>query len=1043
MDIVTLSGTWLLLVGGPAPALPQADLPAVVCTSSIDLPGTLETRERSPLNPVDTPQHLGRVRKYDGPAWYSREVVIPDSAAGKWGELFLERTKFAQAWWDDKPLGTSERYLSPAEFPLPDPLRPGTHRLTVLVDNSESLRPVRSEAHQFSDNTQTNWNGLLGRLELRISEAVAMREASVYPLSGDTAFSVRIPVSNRTGAPAQVRLAVAAESFNHPGEAHRPAAVTVESTVEPGTHVLTAKLPLGPGVRPWDEFSPALYRVRIALDAPGGKSEQAVDTGFRTFSSNGSHFTINGRPTFLRGKHDGCVFPLTGHPPMDVEGWIKYLQTCREWGINHVRCHTWVPPKAAFEAADRLGIYLQPELPFWGYVNPQVQAWMREASREILATYASHPSFVMMTLGNEIDGDRSLLNAVVSELRQLDATRLFADGSNNVLWKPEVQPSNQFMASAKIVRPDTGALLPIRGSFCYADDRDRTFGLVQWQGDNTRYDFEQAVQNLPYPVVSHEIGQYSIFPDFAEIAKYTGVTRANNLAFFKRRVEASGLGGLAQAFHNASGVLAADLYREEIEAALRTPSFGGFQLLDLQDFPGQGTALVGVLDAFMDPKGVITSEQWRSFCAPTVPLARFDKFIWVSNETFRADLELSHFGANDLAQVRCDWELRDKTGARIAVDTLQLGNIATGGLRSLGHMEVLLPVVTSPRELELSVSIRSGAFATRQQWNLWLYPNSGDTQIPVGVTLSRSLDAKTLATLTDGGRVLLMPERGNWGETLGGAYATDFWNWRMFNNPPGTMGLLIDSAHPALAGFPSATHSDRRWSAIATAATPLLLGADDANFTVPVRVIDNFERNEPLGLLFETRVGQGRLLVSAVDLLGMNSRPEAAALLRSLLNYCASDLFSPTRSLDPTALKKRFAPSLTRNCPVEVSSAHAVAWEPLSTPAGLCDGDLNSKWLAKEGDATPWAKVTLAEAATLSHVTLVWEGDQGCSYVVETSRDGSTWETAAEVTKAQFAKARHELEFAPREARHVRVRVVELSDSKRTALRELRVPAPI
>jgi hypothetical protein len=1043
MDVLTLSGTWLLLVGGPSPFVPQNALPELSWSSSIELPGTLETREKAPLNPVVTPQHLGRVRKYDGPAWYSREVVVPESAAGKWGEISLERTKFAQAWWDGVPLGTSERYFSNAEFPVPDPLRPGTHRLTVLVDNSEALRPVRSEAHQFSDNTQTNWNGLLGQLELRLFNPVDMREPAVYPNSGDNAFEVRIPIHNRTAAPASVTLSVSAQSFNHAGSPHRPTPQSITVSAEPGLHFVNLHLPLGPNVRHWDEFNPALYRLHLTLASEASRSEHFVETGFRTFSANGPHFTINGRSTFLRGKHDGCVFPLTGHPPMEVEGWVKYLETCRHWGINHVRCHTWVPPKAAFAAADRLGIYLQPELPFWGFVNPQVQAWMRTASREVLTAYANHPSFVMMTLGNEIDGDRSLLNAVISELRQLDTTRLFADGSNNVLWKPELQPSNQFISSAKLVRPDSGALLPIRGSFCFADDRDRSFGLVQWHGDNTRYDFESAVRNLPYPVISHETGQYSTFPNFSEIAKYTGVTRATNLAYFKKRVDDAGLGQLAQAFHSASGILSANLYREEIEAALRTPSFGGYQLLDLQDFPGQGTALVGILDAFMDPKGVITAEEWRTFCSPIVPLARFDKFVWSSGETFRADLEISHFGATDLTEVRCEWELRNKAGSRIAADTLLCGRVATGGLRSLGTIEVRLPEVVTPQDLNLSVSLRKGALIARQLWNLWLYPHSGDVSIPSGMKLCRTLDTETLSTLAAGGRVLLMPARGNWGETLAGAYATDFWNWRMFNNPPGTMGLLIDPTHPALAEFPSSFHSDRRWSAIATAATPLLLGENDSAFTVPVRVIDNFERNESLGLLFETRVGEGRLLVSTVDLLSLPSHPEASALLRSLLRYGASDSFSPLHSINPVALTELFAPSLSLGAAVEVSSAHAVAWEPLSSPAGLCDGDLNSKWLAKEGDLAPWAKLSLPRAARVDQLTVVWENDQGCGYLVETSLNGSDWETAAEVKKSEFKTARQRLRFPSREAKHFQIRILELSDSKRAAIREVRVPKPI
>ena len=100
----------------------------------------------------------------------------------------------------------------------------------------------------------------------------------------------------------------------------------------------------------------------------------------------------------------------------------------------------------------------------------------------------------------------------------------------------------------------------------------------------------------------------------------------------------------AHDFFKASGALAVVCYREDIEAALRTPEFGGFQLLDIQDFPGQGTALVGILNVFMENKGMIEPEQWRGFCSETVPLFRMEKYVWTNDETLTGKVQIAHYG---------------------------------------------------------------------------------------------------------------------------------------------------------------------------------------------------------------------------------------------------------------------------------------------------------------------------------------------------------------------------------------------------------------
>jgi len=148
------------------------------------------------------------------------------------------------------------------------------------------------------------------------------------------------------------------------------------------------------------------------------------------------------------------------------------------------------------------------------------------------------------------------------------------------------------------------------------------------------------------PVISHEIGQYAIYPNFKEIDKYKNSLKAKNFTVFYERLKEKGMEELAEKFFYCSGKLSVSCYKEELEAQLRTKNIAGFQLLDLQDFSGQGTALVGILDAFMDSKGLISTDEWKSFCSDAVLLARFEKYNYLSEEELHANLELSYYSSN-------------------------------------------------------------------------------------------------------------------------------------------------------------------------------------------------------------------------------------------------------------------------------------------------------------------------------------------------------------------------------------------------------------
>ena len=419
---------------------------------------------------------------------------------------------------------------------------------------------------------------------------------------------------------------------------------------------------MGNKIRFWSEFDPALIQTECNPKGEKVLDNTTVDFGMRKFSTQGTQFTINGTKTFLRGKHDACVFPLTGYPPMDVEGWQKVFRIAKSYNINFYRFHSWTPPLAAFEAADIEGIYLQPELPFWGAFsknrNSDLNAFLLKEGDHILDTYGNHASFVMFALGNELSGDFDVMKEFLNHFRSVDSRHLMAYGSNNYLgFRGQVEGEDYYAACRVGADTDTTYSTHIRGSFSFADANDG--GYINGRYPSTNLNYSGAISKCNVPAVGTEVGQYQIYPNYDEIKKYTGVMKPWNFEIFRERLKENNLSDQAKDFFRASGALSAICYKADIEMAMRTPGFGGFHLLDLQDFPGQGTALVGLLDAFMDSKGIITPEEFSHFCNRVVPLVIMEKYCWTNNEQFRGKIQVANYSENSLKAQTVKWELKN------------------------------------------------------------------------------------------------------------------------------------------------------------------------------------------------------------------------------------------------------------------------------------------------------------------------------------------------------------------------------------------------
>ncbi len=906
--VQSLAGEWRFAIDKESADLFKTD----IATDRIALPGTTQTARKGAVVQISTQESKSWMPTHASPdvAWYQRDIEIPADWAGKRITLLLERTKITRVWVGERDMGGQDGIVTGQVHDLTAALTPGKHRLTVLVKRGPLPRLIGG---WHLGGLQENWNGIIGRMELRATDPVWIERINIRPDIAGKRAKLLVYLGNTTGRPVNGELSLAAESWNAGAQAtpHRPATITHRFTAQTGGDEapITLDYELGSGAQLWNEFSPVLYKLTASLKTTGTArpydDAYTTDFGLVELRSKGTVFTVNGTPTLLRGTHDGASFPLTGHPPMDLDSWLQILRVLKSYGVNHVRYHTWTPPQAAFAAADRLGLYLQPELPMFSDFKPgenQVAtAYAVEQGKRTLRSWGNHPSFVMFALGNELPitpTNRPFATEMVNALRAVDPSKLYAEGSNNTHHQPTLNPNDDYWTTMAIYTPDK-RYVEIRGYFSEGT------GWIANSPPSTLRDYTSVLKLSPnVPLISHEIGQYTIFPNLDERKRYTGVIRAWKFDRTEERMRQNHVDGQDADFQRASGALVVACYKAEIEAYLATPGFGGFQLLDLVDFQGGGPSLVGVLNGFRESKGLITPEQWREFCSEVVPLARFAKYVWTSDETFSAAAIVAQYGPAKLAAARPQWTLTDEAGTVVARGRLPSADLEPGGVRALGKIETSLASVKAPARLTLELSLEGTSY--RNRWPLWVYPKQpAAPAAPATVEVVRTLDAAQTA-LAAGRRVVFLPDAKDIKTaSVPTRFTPVFWSTPLFPDQPPTMGLLCDPKHPALAQFPTESHTNWQWFNLLRGARALVLSPGELpdDYRPLIQVIDDLHTSRKLALAWEVRVGPGSLLVCTANLPTQGEKPEARQLMTSLLTYAASDGFRPGATLTPEKLQ--------------------------------------------------------------------------------------------------------------------------------------------
>jgi len=824
---------------------------------------------------------------YVAPAWYHKEIVIPADWAGKHALLHLERVHWQSiAWINGNQIGKCNSLGTPHEYDL-GALPPGKHTLTLRIDNRIVDVNPGFLAHSMTDHTQGNWNGVVGKIELRPVAALRVLEARIEPSLAKKSVKVVVTANEKqTGkVTAKIRyLGPLRDIFE---------SVAMSADLTDGRAELT--IPIDREPRAWNEFTPHLYQAEISLESPAGTDLRSETFGFRDLGKKDGRLAINGVPIFLRGTLECAIFPLTGYPPTDVDAWRRIVNICKAHGLNHIRFHSWCPPKAAFIAADEAGFYYQVEASVWPSNGGAeigsgmlLDSWLDEETTRMIRELGNHPSFLMMAHGNEPGGPnhKQWLQEWVARWKAKDDRRFWTTAAG---WP--VMSGSDFHNPMEPRIQVWGAKMK---------------SIINAEPPSTVFDWSDYVKtHSDAPVVSHEVGQWCAYPNYAEIPKYTGFFKAKNLEVLQEMARRNGLLPQANDFLMASGKLQTLCYKHDIEAAMRTQAFGGFQLLDLHDFPGQGTALIGVLDAFWDSKGYVTADEYARFAGPVVPLARLRKMTWQTNETLEAALQLCHFGPADFKGLEPVWKLTDGD-AIVAEGTLPARDVAAGGLCDLGSIKITLDKLKAPARLKLTVGARGQKFSN--DWNIFIYPAQAPAPVPPRVTVTASL-GEALAALEKGGKVLWTPSsavvRDDPARSLTAGFPTIFWNtaWTDWQ-PPHTLGILCDPKHPALAQFPTDFHSNWQWWELQKDACPFILTKHHKLRPI-VQLIDDWVTHRKLGYVFGARVGSGKLIACSFDL---DSEPKnrlvARQLRSSLLGSLSNDHFTPEFVMEKADLEE-------------------------------------------------------------------------------------------------------------------------------------------
>ena len=688
--------------------------------------------------------------KYRGEGWYRRTVKIPSAWAGK--RIWLKFggiTAIGWVWVNDRQVALVNDYCASVKYEITDLVKPGeVARIVVDVDNRKPSR--KGEVNELN-----KWGGIYRDVELEATPQVFIDDAWIRGDFDGAISEAHVELGAADGYPlSDVRLRFSVEG------------VPVETKAKPGENVV--KLPLG-NFRPWSPEHPNLYTGLVELVENGKVVQSRKERfGIRKLEVRGKEFYLNGKPFYFRGFGDDSVYPLAGLPPADRDVHRAHLAKARAAGFNYVRLHTHCELPEYFDAADELGVMVQPELPYYSDVPTEGFAFdpVRDVT-ELWQNFRRHPSFAVYSMGNEGSFGDSLDRHLHRYVKAMDPDRLKINQDTN---RPELST---------------------------ADRSDYEGGPV-----NT---WERGSQNPDRPFVTHEYLNLCVKHDSRSEGKYTGVwqpptTRAARGQWLARFGLDHEWGDRLQ---DAQHALQAVWQKRGIEAARIDPYCDGYIFWTIVDVVVWNDAVKsysaqGLFDPFWEdkPRG-LSAADFAAFNSPSCVLMDLKpaRQVFTAGESVKVDVRFAHYGDEALTDAQLEWKLV-ADGRTLASGTKPVGDLALGPVRSVADLDFRIPDLSVPVRATFVLTLTSQLLPSSNSWPLWLFPKGRtlaairERAAKLGIAIGASDSAEAKAALA-AGRPLVTVD-GTDGETnvrLG-------WWW---------MGSQVGTAikpHPALGRFP-------------------------------------------------------------------------------------------------------------------------------------------------------------------------------------------------------------------------------------------------
>ena len=917
---IDLSGTWQFKIDrdGTATATSKYD-------DSVELPGSMLTRGKGDVVSLKTrwvsslydssyffnpymkkyqvegnmkfPFFLTPDKHYVGNAWYRRTVSVPLTWKKQRVILTLERPHIeTTVFVNNKEVGHQMSLSAPHVFDITNFVVPGKdNEIAIKIYNGIENVCVGQDSHSVTDQTQGCWNGIVGRMSLDAHPMAYISNVAVFPDVENKLIDVKVKGTAKKF------------KFEIDGKAVKSKKLT-DSTYQ---------IVLGDEMRLWDEYNPNVYKLAVI----SGADRFETVFGMRSVKVDGTRILLNGKQIYVRGTVGNCCFPETGYPPTDEASWTAIFKKCKEYGLNTMRFHSYCPPEAAFTAADKLGFYLQPEGPSWPnhgvklYNKQYIDIYLMDDTKRLVEAYGNHPSFVMLSAGNEPAGGWvKWCNEWVAYWKKTDSRRIYCGANVGGGWAW-----------------DDGSEYHVKGG-----GRGLDWSKRKPHSDDDYLKDIQFPRNYKgkepnnSPMISHEQGQWCAFPDLKERSQYTGAYKAKNFDIFEDLLRDHGMGDQAEKVLYASGKLQVLAYKYEMERNFRTKDYAGFVLLGLNDYSGQGTALVGPLNVHWKEKGYVDADEWTNFCNDVVPLARFAKFVYKSDEKISVPIEIYNATGGDLTDAKVEYNIRynskDVDGELLSA-TIPAGKNNEAGTVAFDPSSISTDELSRGVKCTLSVSVKANGKSWLNNWEFWVYPKTIEMPDAKNIYISDTLDSKALDVLKKGGKVLLTAAgKVRYGNDIRQDFLPVFWNTSWFKmRPPHTTGAYIDTTHPIYNNFVTDRWTNINWWELSNRAQVMNLSEFPIDYQPPMQPIDTWHVSRKCGTIVEANVLNGKLLMTTLDITKkLDERVVARQLRKSIIEYMNSREFDPSIRVEPsviTNLYEKTAPPVnmfTKDSPDEL-----------------------------------------------------------------------------------------------------------------------------